>query len=199
MPMFPLNNGLVPYALVPLRVFEPRYLEMMSTLEEGDTFGIVLISRGSEVGGDDQRSSIGTAATIIARQEGDAGDLYVIAQGTSRIRVEEWLADDPFPSAMVVELADDPLDDTAVADELRANARRAAGLASELGVDMGSRPIEFSADPVIATYQAMSVVPLSAFDRQKLLELDSSARRLAAAAAAVAGFIEIAEFQLGGP
>lgn len=199
LPMFPLSNGLVPYALVPLRVFEPRYLTMMSELSEGDRFGVVLIERGSEVGGGDQRFGVGTAATIVALQPGEAGDLFVIAQGTGRIRVEQWHEDDPYPLASVVDLVDDPVHDEVEAGHLRALAEVAIGRAAQLGIEMGSRPVEFSADPVVATYQAMSVVPLGALDRQHLLEIDSSSRRLSATIAAIAGFMELADFQLGSP
>ena len=66
LPMFPLGNVTLPGELVPLRVFEPRYRRLVLDCLAGDTavFGIVLIERGSEVGGGDQRSSIATAAAI---------------------------------------------------------------------------------------------------------------------------------------
>ncbi|MET1002223.1 MAG: LON peptidase substrate-binding domain-containing protein, partial [Acidimicrobiia bacterium] len=50
--MFPLGSVLFPHALLPLHVFEPRYRVMMRHCLEGDKeFGVVLIERGSEVGG----------------------------------------------------------------------------------------------------------------------------------------------------
>jgi len=199
MPMFPLNNGLVPHAMVPLRVFEDRYLTMMSELGERGTFGVVLIERGSEVGGDDKRFSVGTSADIVARQDREAGDVVVVARGRARIRVQGWLTDDPYPVARVVELFDEPLLPDRSWEELSGLARRAVGLASELGIDIESSGLEISQDPVVATYQAMAVVPLSAMDRQRLLELDSSAERLAATSGAIADFIQLAEFQLAGP
>ncbi len=63
LPMFPLSAVLFPYASMPLHVFEPRYRALMRDCLAGDPrFGVVLIERGSEVGGGDQRSSRGRAA-----------------------------------------------------------------------------------------------------------------------------------------
>ena len=54
MRMFPLNNVLFPHTLLPLRIFEPRYLQMIAECEDGALpFGVVLIERGFEVGGGD--------------------------------------------------------------------------------------------------------------------------------------------------
>ncbi len=60
MPMFPLGTVLFPYALLPLHVFEPRYRVMIRHVMDSDhEFGVVLIERGSEVGGGDVRFDIG--------------------------------------------------------------------------------------------------------------------------------------------
>ncbi|HEX4162859.1 MAG TPA: LON peptidase substrate-binding domain-containing protein, partial [Acidimicrobiales bacterium] len=57
LPMFPLSAVLFPQATMPLHVFEPRYRQLMHDCLEGDPrFGVVLIERGSEVGGGDQRA-----------------------------------------------------------------------------------------------------------------------------------------------
>ncbi|HEX5095168.1 MAG TPA: LON peptidase substrate-binding domain-containing protein, partial [Acidimicrobiia bacterium] len=57
--MFPLGTVLFPHALLPLQVFEPRYRVMMRNLLDGEReFGVVLIERGSEVGGGDVRFDV---------------------------------------------------------------------------------------------------------------------------------------------
>ena len=67
--MFPLGNVLFPHAQLPLHVFEPRYRALAETCLAGDgEFGVVLIERGSEVGGGDTRFSIGTVARIVAEK-----------------------------------------------------------------------------------------------------------------------------------
>ncbi|WP_415830929.1 LON peptidase substrate-binding domain-containing protein [Janibacter anophelis] len=56
LPMFPLGTVLLPGNPLPLQVFEPRYLAMLRDIAGGDgRFGVVLIERGFEVGGGDQR------------------------------------------------------------------------------------------------------------------------------------------------
>ncbi|MEY2464632.1 MAG: ATP-dependent Lon protease, partial [Acidimicrobiaceae bacterium] len=65
LPMFPLGTVLFPSVFLPLHVFEPRYREMTRhCLDTQREFGVVLIERGSEVGGDDVRTQVGTVARI---------------------------------------------------------------------------------------------------------------------------------------
>ena len=64
--MFPLGTVLFPHGVLPLHVFEPRYRTMTERcLADDATFGVVLIERGSEVGGHDERFDVGTAARIL--------------------------------------------------------------------------------------------------------------------------------------
>jgi len=70
MAMFPLGMVLLPTMVVPIHVFEPRYRKMAGDCLAGDReFGVVLIERGSEVGGGDVRTDVGTVARIIEAQE----------------------------------------------------------------------------------------------------------------------------------
>ena len=65
LPMFPLGTVLFPSGVLPLRIFEPRYRKMLEDLLLGSReFGVVLIERGSEVGGGEVRSGIGTMARV---------------------------------------------------------------------------------------------------------------------------------------
>ncbi len=64
--MFPLGTVLFPSMVLPLHVFEPRYRQLtLECIEAEREFGVVLIARGSEVGGGDQRRSVGTLARIV--------------------------------------------------------------------------------------------------------------------------------------
>src|SRR3984885_12142090 len=70
LPMFPLGTVLFPHAVIPLHVFEPRYRALMRHCLDADRrFGVVLIERGSEVGGGDQRASVGTQGVITRAAE----------------------------------------------------------------------------------------------------------------------------------
>src|SRR5215470_17375918 len=98
--MFPLGSVLFPYAVLPLRVFEPRYLELTDAVLKGDgRFGVVLIERGFEVGGGDTRFSVGTVARIVDAARTPEGRYLLATVGTERFRVRKWHADDPYPRA----------------------------------------------------------------------------------------------------
>lgn len=105
LPMFPLGSVLFPGQILPLHVFEPRYKEMMAhCLGEDDAgdklFGVVLIERGSEVGGGDVRTDVGTVARIVSHRLLDGGRMAVLAVGERRIKISEWLEDAPYPQAI---------------------------------------------------------------------------------------------------
>ncbi|MCK8613228.1 LON peptidase substrate-binding domain-containing protein [Gordonia sp. C13] len=110
--MFPLGTALLPGGELPLRVFEPRYRQMVGDLmEESDgrpvvRFGVVLIARGSEVGGGEVRCDAGTMVLADVTDRLPDGRALLAGTGTSRFRVVEWLPDDPYPRARVEVLAE---------------------------------------------------------------------------------------------
>jgi hypothetical protein len=181
MPMFPLGTVLFPRAMLPLRVFEPRYRVMTEQLLRGDgEFGVVLIERGSEVGGGDTRFAVGTVARVVRAQELPDGGYALATVGVRRIRVEQWLPDDPFPRAEVVDLHE--LGASEDHAELRARAvtalhdvyaryRRADPRIPELpGV---------GADAAPASYEIAALAPIGPLDAQRVLEIDHIGDRLA--------------------
>ncbi|MGZ4700329.1 MAG: LON peptidase substrate-binding domain-containing protein, partial [Ilumatobacteraceae bacterium] len=66
-PMFPLGTVLLPGVVLPLHVFEPRYQQLVRDCLDASEheFGVVLIDRGSEVGGGDSRLPIGVIARLV--------------------------------------------------------------------------------------------------------------------------------------
>ena len=184
--MFPLGTVLFPGMPLPLHVFEPRYRAMTRDLLDGDReFGVVLIERGSEVGGGDQRFDMGTVARIVEAAEMDDGRWALIAVGVRRLRIVEWLPDDPYPRAEVVEL-DEPAgaaDDERFAGALAAAeraVRRALALLSELAEDAPVGPgFELAEDPAVAGWQLAALTPIGPADRLRILaEPDPSDRLL---------------------
>ena len=104
LPMFPLSAVLFPHASMPLHVFEPRYRALMRDCLEGDSrFGVVLIERGSEVGGGDQRSAVGTRGVIARAAELPDGRWVLEVRGEAVVEIDQWLPDDPYPLALVTE------------------------------------------------------------------------------------------------
>jgi Lon protease-like protein len=201
MPMFPLGTVLVPSAGLPLHVFEPRYRALVHDCLAGDQeFGVVLIERGSEVGGEDVRTDVGTVARIVQAQELPDGRWALAAVGVRRLRVARWLPDDPYPIAEVADWPDpEPSRDHADAlAECLGRLRRALGLSAEAGDGVAPATIELSDDPVLAGYQAMAVAPLGPLDRQRLLAAESPDARISQLADLLRGAIEVLELRLGG-
>ena len=138
LPMFPLGTVLFPGTALPLHVFEPRYRAMTDyCLEHDGRMGIVLIVRGSEVGGGDVRHDVGTEARIVQAATLPDGRWILVLVGERRIRVGRWLPEEPYPRAEVVTLEDadaEPTPDARVAlDGLVERVQRALALKTELG------------------------------------------------------------------
>jgi Lon protease-like protein len=86
-PLFPLNTVLFPGGPLPLRIFEPRYLDMISTCMKQDApFGVLLIRRGGETG-PATTWNVGTLATVTDWYQGSDGILGITAIGTERFRL----------------------------------------------------------------------------------------------------------------
>lgn len=87
-PLFPLNTVLFPGGVLPLRIFEPRYLDMIShCLRTECGIGVVLISKGREVGGAADTYEIGTLSRIRYWHQRSDGTLGVTLEGKQRFRI----------------------------------------------------------------------------------------------------------------
>jgi hypothetical protein len=180
--MFPLGSVLFPYLPLHLRVFEERYLVMLSRMLERDQaeFGVVLIERGQEVGGGEHRFGCGTVAQIteLGAQE---GYVVLVAQGERRFEVLEWLAEAPYPSARVTELAELEWDEELRGARQQAEqlVRRTLAQASEFTEQQWPADVELSDDPVAAAWQLAGIAPLGPLDQVALLRSTSMAQLLA--------------------
>lgn len=169
--MFPLGSVLFPSVPIPLRVFEPRYLTLVGRLldevEPDFEFGVVLIERGPEAGGGDQRASVGTMARLVSAAAG-ADDLLIVGVGTRRFTVERWLDEDPYPRAELSTLPELEWSEALAPLRVEAEAavRRSIARVAEPGVDA---EVELSDDPVEAVWQLAAIAPLGEYDRYTLL------------------------------
>ena len=183
LPMFPLGSVLLPGAVLPLHVFEPRYRRLVRDClaSEDHEFGVTMIERGPEVGGGDLRAMVGTVARMLQVAETDDGRYAVVCAGTRRIRVNVWLPDDPYPVADVDDWPDEDPDEVGLDDRIEAAAarvRRAAALASELGEAGIDSAAKISDDPLLATYHLAALAPIGAADAYRLLCAPGPAARL---------------------
>jgi Lon protease-like protein len=181
LPMFPLGTVLFPSLFLPLHVFEPRYRELARHCMDGEReFGVVLIERGSEVGGNDVRTNAGTVAQIIDATELDDGRWVLGTVGTRRVRVHQWLPDDPYPRADVEDWDDDvgAVDLGPTYDATCSVLRRVLALKAELTEPAADATIELSTEPTLGSYQVAAVAPLGPADQQQLLETPGPEERL---------------------
>lgn len=183
MAMFPLSSVLLPTMLLPLHVFEERYRVMVDHVLRLDQpeFGVVLIERGSEVGGGDVRTAVGCTARVLDADRSADGRWALLCIGEERLRVRDWLTDDPYPRAMVEHWPDPALGTAGLArdaDRVLAAVRRVAALGSELGGPPLPEPLELSDDPAQRSYQLGVLSPLGALDRLDVLRAEGPTERL---------------------
>lgn len=180
LPMFPLGNVLLPSTLLSLHVFEDRYRALARRCMAGDRrLGVVLIERGSEVGGGDVRFDVGTQAVIADAVELDDGRWILVLVGEDRVRVRRWLPDDPYPRAEVVACPDPPGEGAGGRrDDLERLLRRVVAQRAELGEGPAEGGVGLSPDPVLATWQAVGAAALGPLDAQRVLGTDGVVERL---------------------
>jgi Lon protease-like protein len=194
MPMFPLGSVLFPAMPTALRIFEERYIVMLSKIlgDEPAEFGIVLIERGSEVGGGEQRFPIGTIAQI-TQVETSEGFIGLVAQGERRVEIVNWLDDDPHPQAEVRALPELDWDPALqpLLDETERLVRRTLAQASEFVEQQWPADIVLDDDPVAAAWQLAGIAPLGPLDQVGLLQSSSVEALLRATIEATEGAAEM--------
>lgn len=200
LPMFPLGTVLFPHQLIPLHVFEERYRVLTDRCLEGDRrFGVVLIERGQEVGGGDQRFELGTVAEIVQAGKLPDGRWLLEAVGRERLRVQRWLPDDPHPWADVEIIDEPPTPEGAagVRGPVAGRLRRLLALRSELGDPVPDATLTLDGDPSVSSFQAAALSGLTPLDALRLLEAGDATERLELLQTLLDGEIEVAEARLG--
>jgi Lon protease-like protein len=179
--MFPLSSVVYPHQRVPLHVFEPRYRQLVDDVHAGDgRFGICLIARGSEVGGGDQRVNVGTIVQLEALFPFSDGRSMLVVDGRERIRVVEWLADCPYPRAVVeIMVTDEVPSNPSLLHSTEAAVRSLRNLHSEMHPDSCVEVDCSMADkPCERAWQLCALAPMATLDQLKLLQADSCDERL---------------------
>lgn len=87
-PLFPLSSVVFPGGIMPLRIFEPRYMDMVRICTKSQTgFGVCALESGNGVGNENSPRSIGTLAEIIDFDQLDDGLLGITAEGKRRFEI----------------------------------------------------------------------------------------------------------------
>ena len=175
LPLFPLGTVLFPGGLLPLRLFEQRYLEMAKAcLRDGSPFGVCLIREGAEVGAPATPESVGCIARIIQWDMQQLGLLQIVAQGAARFRiVERRLQDDGLARARVTALAEEV--DMPVPPQFAHCRELLERVAAEHGARLFAQPYRMDSCAWVAARLA-EVLPLPGPAKQRLLELDGLPR-----------------------
>jgi Lon protease-like protein len=208
LPMFPLEVALLPDDDLPLRIFKPRYTQLVGDClaSEDPVFGVVLIAAGREVGGGDNRYDVGTLARIVEHQALGDGRYRPRCRVSERIRVLRWLPDGPYPLAVVEIWPDEPGDLVSDGD-IRELEDRVMALFERLAVasgmelpprDMLFTGVELAESAGEKLYALASRVPMGQADRYEVLAAPSPDARLRALADAVETMTAMIEFQLPG-
>jgi len=181
LPLFPLNTVLFPGGPLALRIFEPRYLDLVSRcLKEGRGFGVLRLDAGRESGGPADFSDIGTEARIVDFSRLEDGLLGITCLGQERFRVlEAWRQPDGLNVGRVEDLPPDPT--VAVPEEYDFMGEILQRILPELGESYAVVPQRFG-DAAWLGNRLSEMLPLETIDKQALLEMDDPVARLAALA-----------------
>lgn len=180
LPLFPLSSALYPGGRMQLRIFEPRYLEMVRECARHDAgFGVCLILQGEEAGEPALPASIGTLARITDFHNRDDGLLGIVVEGAERFRVvrtrvrsdglirgdvEDWGIGEPL-APVPVEFA-----------LLQTILER---LIEQIAPHWQQVPRSYYDDAGWVGFRLAELLPLAAAEQQRMLELDDPLRRLA--------------------
>lgn len=215
--VFPLGTTYLPGELVVLRVFEPRYVEMFSPPPA--SFVTVLIAQGSEVGGRDKRYPFGVRVQMLQIGQADFG-LVVQGTVTRRVTIDEWLEDDPFPRAIVRDLADDTLTQSQchdAASSISLLAQSIRMLHERIATHQNQQHTSAPVNPLLATiasgrwwgtgvgqeevsrafWAIAALTPCGPMDRYDLLQPSSLMDRISRLRAIIEHVTEVLSFQMG--
>lgn len=176
-PIFPLNAVLFPGGLLPLRVFEARYMDMTrDCLRREKPFGVCLIHEGTEVGTPAVPEGVGCLAKILDWDMREQGILNLKTHGSQRFRI---LARETSPQGLIsadVELiAPDPR--IAMPEKFASCARLLEMVVLDQGRPVFAEPHAFD-DAAWVSYRLTEILPVPLVAKQKLLELSDSVARL---------------------
>ena len=176
-PLFPLKSVLFPGGLLPLKVFEKRYLDMAADcMKREQPFGICLILRGEEVGDTAVPHSIGTLAHVAGWEMEQLGVLQLTVRGGRRFRILESRADADKLLHATVELLPEA-DVVAIPDAQQGLVPILQKVAADLGPSRMPEPHVWN-DANWVGYRLTEVMPVQLLAKQKLLELDDAVSRI---------------------
>jgi uncharacterized protein len=187
-PLFPLHTVLFPDGLLPLKIFEARYLDMArDCLRDGTPFGVCLLKSGAEVAQPDEPAvpeSVGCLAQIDVCDVDEFGMLLIRARGTERFRLLSHRVESGGLLVGMAELvgSDVPLEGTAHMEKFGACAEVLERIIATIR-DRDPESLPFVEpfrldDPTWVSNRLAEVLPIALKARQKLMELQDAGARI---------------------
>ena len=175
-PLFPLRTVLFPGGPLPLRIFESRYIDMISQCMKSDSpFGVVLIREGNETGVA-TTYEIGTLANITDWYQGSDGLLGVTAIGGQRFRLVSGRQQDSGLNIGEIEVIP-PEPPMPLPDEYASLRKILEGVLDDLGRLYESLERHFD-DAVWVSYRLIEILPIELEQKQQFLESSDTMARL---------------------
>jgi Lon protease-like protein len=177
-PIFPLGTVLFPGGILPLRIFEVRYVEMAKAcLKDGTAFGVCLIREGTEVGAPAVPEPVGCLARIAECDVEQLGVLNVKAEGLTRFRILGTEVNrDNLVVGRIEDLHAEPL--VSEAPGLDESAEFVRKVITAIGSERFALPYRFD-DASWVGFRLAEILPLRMDVKQKMLELTDATLRLA--------------------
>ena len=175
--LFPLNMVLFPGGPLPLRIFEPRYVDMVRTcMREGAPFGVVLIRAGHEAGSVSNAAEVGTSARIVDFNQMPDGLLGIICSGEQKFRVENRrVQPDGLNVGTVTWLTPEP--SQPLPPQFAHLGQLLKKVLPQLGELYEAMQGQFDDAAWVGTRLA-EIMPISLADKQECLEMDDPLARL---------------------
>ena len=179
MPLFPLASVLFPGGQLQLRIFEPRYLDLVrECTRHGTGFGVCLILQGQEVGEPAVPAAIGTIARISDFHRDDDGLLGIVAEGGARFRVaRSRVRSDGLLRGDVEVWPDEP--EQPVPVEFALLQTILERLIETMAPHWRNAPRSAYDDASWLGFRLAELLPLDVGEQQRMLELNDPVQRLA--------------------
>lgn len=181
LPLFPLSSIVMPGGHLPLRLFERRYLDMVSAcFRDGSGFGVCLLKSGHEASGHSEPYARGTTVSIIDFDQGNDGLLHITGRGEQEFILESFRQqEDGLFVGKVVYL--DPAPATTMTPEFEALARKLEIILSYVEPNI-QYPDKHLHDADWVCHRLLELLPMAPPSKMELLELTSNEERLTALA-----------------
>jgi Lon protease-like protein len=176
-PIFPLNAVIFPGGLLPLRVFEQRYMDMVKgCMRDDQPFGICLIKEGEEVGAPAVPEEVGCLVRISSWDMPQLGVLSIQALGVRRFSILKYK---PMDSGLIMATVQTISTEAPapIPTALQPCAEVLRRIIEQLGEDKFQPPLQYD-DAVWVGYRLAEVLPIKNSAKQSMLEMNDSIARL---------------------